>query len=149
MGVVVAESFCLRVCRGDIQQQESGRRTGCSCVSAQAARLQRRDPSGRGGRYHSSADSHAPERRAGRMRRASWTTPSPKPRGGWGTTAAEGGEGVSFIEGGRVRGSLRYQATTLTQNAFVIFIFFRHWCYSKLGPAVAGVIHFTLLEKSN
>lgn len=117
MGVVVAESFCLRVCRGDIQQQESGRRTSCSCVSAQAARLQRRDPSGRGGRYHSSADSHAPERRAGGMRRASWTTPSLKPRGGWGTTAAEGGEGVSFIQGGRVRRSLRYRATTDTKRA--------------------------------
>ncbi|KAM4533775.1 uncharacterized protein PAE49_022168 [Odontesthes bonariensis] len=52
-------------------------------ASAQAGRVQRRDPSGRGGRYHSSADSLQPERR-GEQRRASWTTPSPKQRGGGG-----------------------------------------------------------------
>lgn len=47
--------------------------------------------------------SHEPERRAERRRaekrRASWTTPSPTQRGGWGVTAAEGGRGyLSFEE---------------------------------------------------
>lgn len=85
----------------DIQQEESERWVTCSGVSqydAWAGRLQRRDPSGRGGRYHSSADSLQPERRA-EARFLDHTTPL---RGGgvgdmcWGKCGVGGG--VRFIQ---------------------------------------------------
>lgn len=73
------------------------------CVSAaQAARLRRRDPSGRreegetirqligrGERGEERGEEEEEEER----RRASWTTPSAEPRGGCAPAAAEGGEG--------------------------------------------------------
>lgn len=80
----------------DIQQEESERWATCSGVSqydAWVGRLQRRDPSGRGGRYHSSADSLQPERRAEALPGPHHHAPA---RGAWRICAEEGGGGGHF-----------------------------------------------------